>query len=178
MMPIGPLMIEHRLIERMIRLLKQQLEKVGSQKKADPVFIDVAVDFIKNYADRCHHGKEEDILFRDLAKKDLSDQHRGIMEELLDEHDRARKATKSLLDAKGRYLMGDAGALHDIVDAITWLVNFYPVHIEKEDRLFFRPVMDYLTKQEQDAMLQEFYEFDRNLIHATYRGIIERMERT
>jgi hemerythrin-like domain-containing protein len=178
MMPIGPLMIEHRLVERMIRLLKEQLEKVGSQKKADPVFIDVAVDFIKNYADRCHHGKEEDILFRDLAKKDLSDQHRGIMEELLDEHDRARKATKSLLDAKGRYLMGDASALHDIVDAITWLVNFYPVHIEKEDRLFFRPVMDYLTKQEQDAMLQEFYEFDRNLIHATYRGIIERMERT
>jgi hypothetical protein len=40
------------------------------------------------------------------------------------------------------------------------------------------PVMGYFTKQEQDAMLQEFYEFDRNLVHATYRGIIERMERT
>jgi hemerythrin-like domain-containing protein len=178
MMPIGPLMIEHRLIERMIRLLKQQLDKVGRQKKADPSFLDVAIDFIKNYADRCHHGKEEDILFRDLAKKGLSDQHRGIMEELLDEHDRARKATKSLLDGKERYLSGDAGALSDIVDAITWLVNFYPVHIEKEDRQFFLPIMGYFSKQEQDAMLQEFYEFDRNLIHATYRGIIERMERT
>jgi hemerythrin-like domain-containing protein len=178
MMPIGPLMIEHRLIERMIRLLKQQLEKVGRQKKADPVFLDVAVDFIKNYADRCHHGKEEDILFRDLAKKGLSDEHRAIIEELLDEHDRARKATKSLLDGKERYLMGDTAALNDIVDAITWLVSFYPIHIEKEDRQFFLPVMGYLTKQEQDTMLQEFYEFDRNLIHATYRGIIERMERT
>ena len=176
-MPIGPLMIEHRLIERMIRLLKQQLEKVGSQKKADPVFIDIAVDFVKNYADRCHHGKEEDILFRDLAKKALSEEHRGIMEELLDEHVRARKATKSLLEAKERYLVGNDAALDDIVDAITWLVNFYPIHIEKEDRQFFLPVMGYLTTQEQDAMLQEFYEFDRNLIHATYRGVIERMER-
>jgi hemerythrin-like domain-containing protein len=176
MMPIGPLMIEHRLIERMIRLLKQQLEKVGSQKKADPVFIDIAVDFITNYADRCHHGKEEDILFRDLAKKALSDAHRGIMEELLDEHGRARKATKSLLEGKERYLTGDDAALDDIVDAITWLVNFYPIHIEKEDRQFFLPVMGYFTTQEQDAMLQEFYEFDRNLIHATYRGLIERME--
>ncbi len=73
--------------------------------------------------------------------------------------------------------MGNAAALNDIVDAITWLVNFYPIHIEKEDRQFFLPVMGYLTKQEQDAMLQEFYEFDRNLIHATYRGVIERMER-
>ena len=177
-MPIGPLMIEHRLIERMLRLLRQQLEKVGSQKKADPVFIDIAVDFIRNYADRCHHGKEEDILFRDLAKKGLSDEHRGIMEELLDEHVRARKATRNLLEAKERYLQGDAAALHDIVDAITWLVNFYPIHIEKEDRQFFMPAMGYFTKQEQDAMLQEFYEFDRNLIHATYRGFIERMERT
>jgi hemerythrin-like domain-containing protein len=176
MMPIGPLMIEHRLVERMIRLLRQQLEKVGSQKKADPVFIDIAVDFIKNYADQCHHGKEEDILFRDLAKKALSDEHRGIMEELLAEHVRARKATKSLLEAKERYLNGDAAALHDIVDAITWLVSFYPIHIEKEDRQFFLPVMSYFTRQEQDAMLEEFYEFDRNLIHATYRGIVERME--
>jgi hemerythrin-like domain-containing protein len=169
-------MIEHRLIERMIRLLKSQLEKVGSQKRADPVFIDIAVDFVKNYADRCHHGKEEDILFRDLAKKDLSDEHKAIMEELLEEHGRARKATKSLLDAKELYLAGDADALNDIVDAITWLVSFYPIHIEKEDRQFFIPVMGYLNKGEQDAMLQEFYEFDRNLIHATYRGMVERME--
>ena len=178
MMPIGPLMIEHRLIERMIRLLRQQLEKVGGQKKADPVFIDMAVDFIRNYADRCHHGKEEDILFRDLAKKGLSDEHRTIMDELLEEHVRARKATRSLLEAKERYLKGNPEALRDIVDAITWLVNFYPIHIQKEDRQFFMPVMSYFSKQEQDAMLQEFYEFDRNLIHSTYRSIIERTEST
>ena len=36
----------------------------------DPVFIDTAVDFIHTYADRCHHGKEEDILFKALAAKD------------------------------------------------------------------------------------------------------------
>jgi hemerythrin-like domain-containing protein len=177
MMPIGPLMIEHRLIERMIRQLKQQLKKVGSQKKVDPAIIDVAIDFITNYADRCHHGKEENILFRDLAKKGLTDEHRGIMEELLDDHVRARKATRSLIDAKERYLAGDADALNHIVDAITWLVSFYPLHIEKEDRQFFMPVMGYFTKQEQDTMLQEFYEFDRNLVHAAYRGIIERLER-
>ena len=129
-------------------------------------------------ADRCHHGKEEDILFRELAKKDLSDQHRALMQELLDEHARARKATVNLLEAKKRYLKGDDAAIRDIVDPITWLVNFYPIHIEKEDRQFFMPVMSYFNKQEQETMLQEFYEFDRNLIHATYRGIIERMEST
>jgi hemerythrin-like domain-containing protein len=176
MMPIGPLMIEHRLIERMIRIAKIELEGLMSGKSPDPAFIDVAVDFIRTYADRCHHGKEEDILFRDLAKKSLSDEHKRIMDELIAEHVQGRKTTKALSEAKERYLKGDAGAVTDVIEAISWLVNFYPVHIEKEDGHFFMPVMSYFTRQEQDAMLQEMYEFDKNLIHSVYGGIVERLE--
>lgn len=63
-MPIGPLMKKHRLIERMIALMERELFRLKDGKEMDPVFIDVAADFIRTYADRCHHGKEEDILFR------------------------------------------------------------------------------------------------------------------
>jgi len=80
MQPIGPLMIEHRLIERMIGLMSQELERIRNNIAVDPefafvdpVFIDTAVDFLRIYADRCHHGKEEDILFAELAAKDLAD---------------------------------------------------------------------------------------------------------
>jgi len=69
MLPIGPLMIEHRLIERMIKLMDKASKKMQKQDNADLNFIDIAVDFIKIYADRCHHGKEEDILFKALTKK-------------------------------------------------------------------------------------------------------------
>jgi len=86
MMPIGPLMIEHRLIERMIEVMKRQLQRWETEGKADSSFIETAVDFIRTYADRCHHGKEEDILFRDLSKKPVSSDHRRIMEELREEH--------------------------------------------------------------------------------------------
>ena len=68
----GPLMIEHRLIERMISIIKDALIQIESTQEVDPVFVDTAVDFIRTYADRTHHGKEEDILFRDLVKRDLS----------------------------------------------------------------------------------------------------------
>jgi len=71
MMPAGPLMIEHRLIERMIKLMEKEIAHMKKENRADIVFIDAAVDFIRTYADRCHHGKEEDILFRDLAKKKI-----------------------------------------------------------------------------------------------------------
>jgi hemerythrin-like domain-containing protein len=61
----GPLMIEHRLIERMLKVVEGVVADIEATQKVDPVFIDTAVDFIRFYADRTHHGKEEDILFRD-----------------------------------------------------------------------------------------------------------------
>ena len=75
----APLMIEHRLIERMIVQIKRVLSKIGKVEKVDPVFVDITVDFIRTYADRTHHGKEEDILFRDLKQKELSKENRQLM---------------------------------------------------------------------------------------------------
>lgn len=86
MLPIGPLMIEHRLIEKMIALIKKEIARMEQQGKINLEFIDLAVDFIRMYADRCHHGKEEDILFRDLNQKPLSGEHKQIVNELVEEH--------------------------------------------------------------------------------------------
>ncbi len=70
MLPIAPLMIEHRLIERMIRLMDSEAGRIRQGGLPNTDFINAAIDFIKIYADKLHHGKEEDILFRDLAKRD------------------------------------------------------------------------------------------------------------
>jgi hemerythrin-like domain-containing protein len=59
MLPIGPLMIEHRLIERMIKVAEALREDIQVKKKANPAQVDRIICFIKSYADRCHHGKEE-----------------------------------------------------------------------------------------------------------------------
>jgi hemerythrin-like domain-containing protein len=53
----GPLMIEHRLIERMLSVIRNALSEIKLKNKVDPVFVDIAVDFIRIYADRTHHGK-------------------------------------------------------------------------------------------------------------------------
>ena len=51
MLPIGPLMIEHRLIERLISLMEKEGAKIREDKLADIDFIDNCIDFIKTYAD-------------------------------------------------------------------------------------------------------------------------------
>jgi len=65
-------MWEHRLIEKMVALAGSEARKIRESRRVDPLFIDTAVDFIRTYADRTHHGKEEEILFRDLARKKTS----------------------------------------------------------------------------------------------------------
>jgi hemerythrin-like domain-containing protein len=177
MMPIGPLMIEHRLIERMIDVMKEELVLIEREKKVDPEFIEMAVDFIRTYADRCHHGKEEDILFRDLGVKILTDDHRRTMEELAEEHKWGRRVTARLVEANARYVQGNKEALSAIMDCIKTLIEFYPKHIEKEDRHFFIPCMDYFTEAEKEAMLKEEWEFDKSLIHEKYRNMVMAAEK-
>jgi len=183
MQPIGPLMIEHRLIERLLLLVQREFQRIRDNVAVDPEFafvdpefIDTAVDFIRTYADRCHHGKEEDILFKALAEKDLSPEHRGTMEDLIKEHAWARETTAGLVKAKDGYLMEKPGALDDLMDHLEKLVEFYPRHIDKEDKHFFIPCMTYFSEAEQADLLARMHEFDRLLIHEKYRGLVESME--
>ena len=183
MQPIGPLMIEHRLIERMVTLMRRDLERIRANilvdpefAFVDPVFIDVAVDFMRTYADRCHHGKEEDILFAELAKKELAPDLRKILEELTGEHVLAREYTKELVKAKEDYLREEPEAVNQILFCLDRLTAMYPRHILKEDQHFFISAMPYFTPEEKDAMLARMWEFDRKLIHEKYEGTVSAIE--
>ena len=173
MKPIGPLMWEHRLIEQIIPLMQRQIDAIHEAEHADIVFIDRAVDFFRTYADRTHHGKEEDILFAELEKKPLSPEHRRIMKELQVEHVFARENVKALIEARQEYIDGEKTAREMIVSRMRNLVELYPRHIEKEDKAFFFPVMEYFSSEEQQGMLERFYEFDRKMIHEKYQTIME-----
>jgi len=173
----GPLMIEHRLIERMIAVIEQALTEAEQTRSIDPYFIDQAVDFIRIYADRTHHGKEEDILFRDLRKKNLSDEDLRLMNELMDEHVFGRQTTAALVEANTRYRGGDQSALADIVSRLKTLISFYPKHIQKEDKVFFPASRAYFSLEEDQAMLAEFYEFDQKMIHEKYKKEVEDLEK-
>ena len=175
-LPIGPLMIEHRLIERMISMMRKELGRIRKDGTTNPKFIDTATDFIHIYADQCHHGKEEKILFRDLKKKKLQPVDKQLMEELIQEHVLGRKLTGELVKAKEEYEAGNSAALATIKDVIQQLVDFYPKHIEKEDKVFFKSAMTYFDKSEKDAMLEEEYEFDKNYIHVVYKDIVDQAE--
>jgi len=177
MQPRGPLMVEHRLIERMIGLIDKEVKKIEKNNVINHSFIDAAVDFIQTYADRTHHGKEEEILFRDLAKKGLSEIDNKIMNELIQEHIVGRNAVAELVKASIAYQKGEKSAFSSIIQSLKKFVDFYPPHIEKEDKVFFPASMAYFSESEQQAMLSEFWEFDRKMVHIKYKSVIETLEK-
>ena len=168
----APLMIEHRLIEQMLNAIQRKLEHIEQTRSIDPCFVDTAVDFIRVYADRTHHGKEEDIMFAELRGKQLSNEDRHLMNELIEDHIFSRKNTKALVEANTRYRMGDTAALGEILVCLKTFIDFYPKHIKKEDDAFFPASRAYFSEEEDRAMLAEFREFDRKMIHEKYKTVV------
>jgi len=127
---------------------------------------------LRTYADRTHHGKEEDILFRDLAAKTLSPHDQRVMDELVEEHKYGRSLVAKLVQARQDYVQGQEDALPRTLEQLGALVAFYPEHIVKEDKDFFPNSERYLSAEEQESMLQEFWQFDQRMIHEKYRRTV------
>jgi hemerythrin-like domain-containing protein len=77
-----------------------------------------------------------------------------------------------LITASNQYSSGRKAKLATILEAMRWLIDFYPKHIEKEDHHFFVEVMDYFSQKEQDKMLDEGHVFDRKMIHKQYDRLV------
>jgi rubredoxin/hemerythrin-like domain-containing protein len=166
-------MKEHRLIEQFVSGAQLELAREKAQKTVNFVFLETAIDFFRTYADRCHHGKEENILFRELENRQISPELLKIMHELISEHVYARKVVGELASAKAEFALGKEGSLQTTIASLQKLVEFYPMHIAKEDKSFFYPAMSIFTEEEQQKIMQHFWEFDRQLIHDKYEEIVK-----
>jgi hemerythrin-like domain-containing protein len=174
MKPRGQLMIEHRLIEKVLIVANNAAQKFN-ENSYDPLLIDKIVDFIRTYADRTHHGKEEDILFMELGKKKMDSENVNIMNELIEEHKMARVKVREIVALNGKYKNGDKKVVFNISEIISWLAKFYPKHIEKEDKVFFPNSEKYFSSEELDEMLINFNNFDKNMIHEKYQNVYKEL---
>jgi hemerythrin-like domain-containing protein len=177
MKPRGPLMIEHRLIEKVLTVAKRRAESMA-EKDYNPVFIETIVDFIRTYSDRTHHGKEEEILFAALRKKQLDEENSRLMAELIEEHKQSRAKVREIAELNEQYKRGNAGVVLQIVEIVLWLAAFYPAHIKKEDAVFFPHTERYFSNEEMDDILRQFWEFDRKMIHEKYKRVYESISST
>ncbi len=169
-------MIEHRLIERMLNLMRDELERIGRYTAIDPDFIDFSVDFMRTFSDMCHHGKEEQILFKALEAKPLTPELTKIKNDLIQEHVFARRTVDDIERANLSYIIGEKAGPANIIATMNIITQFYPEHIKKEETQFFYQSMNYFSDEEKDRMLQEFTIFDSKLTREKYSAAVKKLE--
>lgn len=146
---------EHRLILRMIELLERNTARLERGEFQDWRFFLDAVDFIRNYADRFHHAKEEDILFRELVRNGMPPENSPVAAMLL-AHDQGRAFVRGMEEAARAAQAGARGAAARIVENARGYAALLRDHIDKEDHILY-PLAERVLPEEWHADIRAGY---------------------
>ena len=152
---IEVLMNEHRLIEQVLGSLETfTLEVEGGLGPARPLLRDYGA-FFRGFADACHHGKEEDILFQRMTERGFS-RESGPVAVMLHEHRVGRGHVAVLREAGGG--RGPLAAVETelVLEHAGAFIPLLRAHILKEDRILYPMAVRLLTGPEMDTMATEF----------------------
>ena len=126
---------EHEGILAMLAVVETAAKRLESGKEIPSDMMTNAVGFFRNFADKCHHGKEEDELFPTLERYGIPKQG-GPIGVMLAEHDQGRAFVRSMGDAADKYARGDKTAAPALAQSTLGYVNLLRQHIAKENNVF------------------------------------------
>jgi hemerythrin-like domain-containing protein len=164
------LMDEHRLIEHVLDAMQLASERVSRGEQMRPAFFINAALFIKNFADGCHHRKEEGVLFIAMNESGMPSEG-GPIAVMLAEHEQGREFTREMKAAAEHWDAGDLSARPAVIQNAQGYVALLRQHIHKEDNILF-PMADRLIPPERQQKVME--EFDRIELEETGAGVHEK----
>ena len=152
----GVLAREHRLIERVLDALGRISDEARRTRQLDGPAAELAIRFLREFADRTHHLKEERILFPAIAA-------RGHFPGcgLIGEHEEGRERVSRMADAVQRVLGGDEEAIRLFVRTARSFISFLRDHIAKEDECLADVVNATFAGDGHERLLQQFDEMER-----------------
>jgi hemerythrin-like domain-containing protein len=154
---------EHRLILQALSALENRIAAVEAGAAPDRAFFEKAVEFLRTFADRCHHGKEEDILFGTMVKDLDYPKNAGPVAVLTTEHETGRQFIRRIAEAAA-VLGQDPSATRQIVENGRGYIQLLRIHIDREDNVVFPMVDQFLDDADQARLAAEFERFDRQEI--------------
>lgn len=165
--PVKKLVDEHVLIKRWVALIPEVINNMDVNSQEGRQLILDGVDFIRSYADKYHHAKEEDVLFK------YFDEDLDILKVMHKDHEQARGHVRAILEALDR---NDKAAIAEHLNAYRKLLT---EHIKKEDEILY-PWMDRnFSVTQVGELFSEFERIDEQIGYSPdeYEGFIHHLER-
>ena len=153
--PTQVLMEEHTLILQALDALEQKIAKLESGAPADRGYFEKAVEFLRTFADKCHHGKEEHLLFKTMVDRGFP-REAGPIAVMLHEHDVGRAFVRGMAEAAAS-AAADPGAARRIIENGRGFIQLLRAHIDKENTILF-PMADNVLGPEDQAYLEKAFE--------------------
>jgi len=170
---------EHQLILRMLALLEQAANRTEAGSFRDYRFYLDGVDFIRNFADRFHHAKEEDILFEALVENGMPRANSPVAAMLM-EHDQGRAFVRGMEGAATRALAGEPGQDEEIVGNARGYLELLREHISKEDEILYPLAERVLPAERRGAIVAGYRRAEEQAaqgLEEHYRAVVEGYER-
>lgn len=149
--PIKKLVDEHVLIKRLIALIPDIFENLDLSTQEGRQLVLDSVDFIRSYADKYHHAKEEDILFK------YFDENLDIIKTMLMDHETGRNHVRAVVEGAQKQ---DRGA---VIEHLNGYKELLTEHIKKEDEILYPWLDRGLTVSQIGEMYQKFNEADKRI---------------
>jgi len=178
MLPTEDLMNEHRVIERMLGVVDRACDRIERGQEVDQELFVNAADFFRNFADKCHHGKEESLLFQKMQERGVSGEV-GPIAVMLREHQDGRAHVKKMTELSAAKMSEKTKG--GLVKASRSYVDLLSKHIQKEDNILYPMANQILTKDDQEELLKGFEEVEEKVmgpgVHERYHRMIEEWEK-
>jgi hemerythrin-like domain-containing protein len=146
---------EHDAILRMLEATEEVARRLRNHERVEPQILDQLLEFFRLFADRCHHGKEEDLLFPLLEKKGMP-RGGGPIGVMLMEHDQGRGLVGQMDIAGKEFATGDSAAGLRWATAAADYAELLREHIAKENEVLFVMAERMLTPVEQQELALAF----------------------
>ena len=150
---------EHRVIEAVLTCLERIADELDSTRELDTYAAGQALEFLGTFADRCHHGKEEQLLFEHLESCGMprDDGPTGVMRH---EHDLGRKLMATMRQAVDNFHRQPVASAAQFLYAAREYIDLLRRHIQKEDHCLFPLADKLLGADERQDLESSFAKFE------------------
>ncbi len=156
--PTQVLKDEHALILEALDAIERKVSALEAGAAPDRAYFEQAVQFLRTFADQCHHGKEESLLFKTMVDRGFPRQA-GPIAVMLYEHETGRSFIRGI--AEGVAAVGtDPAAANRIIENGRGYIDLLRAHINKENNILFPMADNVLTPEDQERLGKEFERFE------------------